>query len=154
MEDMLGQVELQAALELRNGFEKKILGPDRKVWVPAANNFLSKRECWTEKPLFRGQNIRAILENWKDHYKRNFHLEVDLSKVRFPVRYREEADFSRPLLVPQEIKSLNFTYEVLQDKFPCSRCEDDLDAGITENRRDPSFGSYVIWVRDTVEADE
>ena len=64
MENMLGK-ELQETLELRNRFEKLLLGEHRNVWLAEGKNFVAKRECWVKKTAFwrtKHQGHRGGLE--------------------------------------------------------------------------------------------
>ena len=48
----------------------------------------------------------------------------------------------------------NKVYDACKRKFLCYKSTDNLDAGVPKNDRDPKNGTYAIWARDTVEADE
>lgn len=50
--------------------------------------------------------------------------------------------------------TLNKAYEACERNFKCWRYADDLDKAVPINDRDPKNGTYAIWIRDRIEADE
>jgi len=100
----------------------------------------------------------AELENpvkiWEDFYQKYLGLTVDLSGVKIPERTAEQAkDFTRLIIVAGGLTN-NQVYSACDKQFPWWKYVDDLNTAIPTNERNPQNGSYAIWVRDTVEADE
>ncbi len=93
---------------------------------------------------------RAIVE-WQNFYRDQYHMECDFSQVRIPERPK---GFNRLIFVAQGITAQR-VYDRLSELFTCWKYWDDsLDSAVPTNERDPKNGSYAIWVRDVVEADE
>ena len=93
-------------------------------------------------------------KGWESFYWNHFRIRIDFSKIRIPVRTLEQMrEFIRSLVIAQGLTN-NQVYDACQKHFPCSRYTEDLDKGVPTSERDPKNGSYFIWVRDTVEADE
>ncbi|MEK7154102.1 MAG: hypothetical protein AAB792_00905 [Patescibacteria group bacterium] len=97
------------------------------------------------------ENRRTVLAQWEALY-RGLGVVVDLGGVRIPAKRR---GFDRLIVVPQGIK-IQRAYEACASTFPCWKwAEEDLDAVVSENDRDPNRdGTYAIWLRERVEADE
>lgn len=102
-----------------------------------------------ENPFVEGDYSEIIAE-WEAFYKKCFAMELNLSSVAIPAKpsgkYR--------LLVIADI-SLETLYAKCKELFPVWRwTTDDLDKIVVENERDTKNGTYAIWVKDAVEADE
>jgi len=94
------------------------------------------------------------LESWETFYKKFFDINVDLSGVKIPERTDEQKkEFTRLLVIAKGLTN-NQVYDACAKQFPCFRHNEDLDKSVPTNERDPKNGTYAIWVRDTVEADE
>ena len=91
------------------------------------------------------------LEFWTTFYKKYFSPTVDFVGLDIPPKPAKE---NWRLLVSVKGLTNNLVYDVCAKQFPCCKYADDLDKGVSTNERDPKNGSYAIWVRDTVEADE
>lgn len=93
---------------------------------------------------------QQILAGWQAFY-REIGIVVDFSGLRIPAKRR---GFDRLIAVPQGTK-VQQVYDASAELFRCWKYEDvNLDEIVTENDRDPASGSYAIWIRDRVEADE
>jgi hypothetical protein len=90
-------------------------------------------------------------EEWQDFYRSEFGIELDLSTLVIP---ESREGFDR-LLIIAEGMTINRVYDQCGKYFKMRKGTDDnLDDAIHTNDRDPKNGTYAIWVRDTVEADE
>lgn len=97
-----------------------------------------------------GNSTQAQLQAWKKFYAKYFGLDLDLSSIKIPER---RPGFDRLIVVHKGL-TLNRVYDVCAKHFQCWRYADDLDVAIPSNDRDPKNGTYAVWVRDRVEADE
>jgi len=95
-------------------------------------------------------NIEEQKESWRIFYQKFFGTDIDFSSIRIP---EKQPGFDRLIVVAQGL-TLNQVYGKCAENFPCSRYIDDLDKAITQNDRNPIKGSYAIWVRDRIKADE
>jgi hypothetical protein len=93
----------------------------------------------------------SLLIEWQDFYRGEFGIELDLSTLVIPER---KVGLDR-LLVIAEGMTIQRVYGQCSQRFKTWKYTDkDLDTAIPMNDRDPKNGTYAIWVRDTVEADE
>ncbi|MEK7664161.1 MAG: hypothetical protein AAB340_01815 [Patescibacteria group bacterium] len=90
------------------------------------------------------------LEGWKRFYKKHFNLTLDLSQVKIP---DHQEGFDRLLIVAKGL-TRNQAYKACEKQFTCWSYPEDLDGAIKPDERDPKNGTYAIWVRDRIEADE
>lgn len=95
-------------------------------------------------------DVSISISSWKDFYQKFFGIDVDFSGIKIP---EKKPGFDRLIIVAQGL-TLNQVYGKCAENFPCSRYIDDLDKTIIQNDRDPIKGSYAIWVKDRIEADE
>ena len=91
------------------------------------------------------------LEWWRKFYLENFNMKLNFLRLDIPPKPAK--DNWRLLVIVKGLTN-NLVYDVCAKQFPCCKYADDLDKGVSTNERDPKNGSYAIWVRDTVEADE
>jgi hypothetical protein len=95
------------------------------------------------------------LDYWVLFYKKYFNFTAvsssDFSDLKIPQKPTEGR--WRLLVILQGLTN-NQVYDACKEKFHCSRYTEDLDSSVPTNERDPKNGTYAIWVRDTVEADE
>lgn len=94
--------------------------------------------------------VGRVVESWTLFYKKHFGLDLNMQRIRIS---EHQLDFDRLLVVAKGL-TLNKVYEECAKQFPCWRHENDLDKAVPTNDRDPKNGSYAVWVRDRVEADE
>ena len=133
--------------------------------IPTGLSFEVADDALSRKTEFI-EHVRAFFPNpadladprkvWENFYWKYFSLTVDLSGVKIPERTPEQAkEFTRLIIVAQGLSN-NQAYNACFGAFngKCYKYTDDLDKGVPANERDPKGGSYAIWVRDTVEADE
>jgi len=118
-----------------------------ELLVPALQHGFSEPEFFALEP----ETINAI-KGWESFYRLAFGIEVQLLwKVKIPPR---RGGFNRLIIVAKGL-SLNRVYDVCAENFSCWRYVEDFNASVTENDRNPNRGgTYTIWVRDTLEADE
>ncbi len=91
------------------------------------------------------------ISEWARFYQRHFGLDVDFSEIN--IITPDDPDFTRLIIVAQGL-TLSQVYDTCAKQFPCWRWVDDLDELIVHNDRDAQNGSYAVWFRDRVEADE
>ncbi len=89
--------------------------------------------------------------DWSKFYTKHFNIKVDFSGIKIPELPKEEK--WRLLFIAEGLTN-NKVFDACKKKFPCYKYADDLDKSVTKNDRDPKNGTYAIWVRDVVEADE
>jgi hypothetical protein len=106
--------------------------------------------------------LDAVLRGWKDFYRENFELDLDPPTVRIP---ETRAHFDRLLVIVKGItlsrvlrKYHHTVYGYFDDclprnkaRFPQGRKWWDDETNLV-NDRDPTNGSYAIWVRGKREA--
>jgi len=101
----------------------------------------------------------AVLHRWMQVYEKFFGNTPDFSTLQIPAK-PEEVGPIRLIVVAKEIiaytdgRYLQGTMNSLKKYFPTGYYAGDLDKEISINDRDPSKGSYAIWVKDVREADE
>lgn len=104
-----------------------------------------------QNPFEMVVDIPTMLAGWRSFYHKFFNLDLDFSGVRIPPH---QPGFDRLIVVAQGLTH-NQVYEACVQRFPCWRYTDDLDKATQGlHKRDPKNGSYAIWVRDRIEADE
>jgi len=91
------------------------------------------------------------LEFWVNFYQKHFNITPDFSGLKIP---QKPTEGNWRLLVILQGLTKNQVYDVCAKQFSCWRYTEDLDMVVSKNERDPKNGTYAIWVRDTVEADE
>ena len=93
---------------------------------------------------------RKVLVRWETLY-RDLGITADFSGLKIPAKRQ---GFDRLIAVPRGIK-IQQVYDACVGAFKCWKwTNENLDAIVTENDRDPANGNYAIWVRERVEADE
>ncbi|MFA7252714.1 MAG: hypothetical protein WC027_02555 [Candidatus Paceibacterota bacterium] len=101
----------------------------------------------------RSLTEKEMVASWEAYFRYGYGLKVDFSGVKIP---KKRSGFGYLIAVPQGI-TMNRVYDVSSNPghIPSWRYVDDLDKAITVNDRDPNRdGSYFVWVRGGVEADE
>lgn len=93
---------------------------------------------------------QAVLAQWQALY-REMGIAADFSGLKIPAKRR---GFDR-LLVVSQVK-IQQVYDFSTRLFRCWKwTKEDLDQATPENDRDPNRdGTYAIWLRERVEADE
>lgn len=132
-----------------------LLGNEADLWGNELRKFLRKEPCWAAQAKaalareFELKPTEAQLSEWVILYK-EMGIDLDISGVKIPER---KSDFDR-LIVVAEGQTPNCAYEECAKRFPCWKYAGDLDKAVSTNDRDPKNGTYAVWVRDRVEADE
>lgn len=67
---------------------------------------------------------------------------------------KRRAGFDRLIVVANTTLTNSCVFEACKASFPSWRYWNDLDSGVLENERDPKNGTYAVWFRDKIEADE
>jgi hypothetical protein len=95
-----------------------------------------------------------IIAEWQVFYQETFGINPDFSSLNLPVKID---GFDRLIVVAQGI-TLQSVYESCANLFPCCKWteEKEIDEVIdfSFQIRSAANGSYAIWVRDQVEANE
>jgi len=119
-----------------------------------AKQIVNVKSGWAAKIVelfFNQKQLEDQIIGWLNFYRTFSGISVDLSKFEIPEK--KKPGFDR-LIVVAEGLTPNQLYDKCAEKFNCHRYRNDLDKAIVHNDRDSSKGSYAIWVRDRVEADE
>lgn len=95
----------------------------------------------------KGIDVNEILADWQEFWSQHG-FQINPAGIIIPARRKE---FDRLLVIPQGLTN-NQAYELCAKQFACWRYMDDLDK--IQNDRNPNTGTYAVWVRDCVEADE
>lgn len=96
-------------------------------------------------------NVEQLLEKWHQHYKDIYSVDVTFSGIQVP-----EFQPGFGWLIPPipEIPTNVVWEQGCRANFPCrSHHGDDLESAISTNDRSYTNGTYIVWVRDRVEAD-
>lgn len=95
-------------------------------------------------------NIKTCVQEWVEFYGKFFRdLPIDFFDIQIP---DHRPGFNQLIVVPKGL-ALNLVYLVCSDLFSCQCWTLDLDNIVTTNDRSPADGTYAIWIRDRVEAD-
>lgn len=117
----------------------------------AVDDWKLKQVLDVARPTISDRTEVDMVKQWESFYLEQFGLTVDLSQVKIPPRRQ---GFNRLIIVANGLL-MNRVYDTCAKRFKCWRYNDDLDASVKENDRDPNRdGTYAIWVKDVVEADE
>lgn len=93
--------------------------------------------------------VNRQLAKWREIYKN--HFGVDLGSVQIPTHRK---GFDRLIIIAHGL-SIQQTYDVCASLFSCLKSTDrSLNEAVPTNDRMPTVGTYAIWVRDRIEADE
>ena len=114
----------------------------------------SKLQAHTQEFFLNSMSRVDPVRQWQSFYQKAFGLKVGLSYVEIPERTEEQKKEFTRLVVILKCLTNNQVYDACAKHFPCSRYTEDLDSGVPTSERDPKNGTYAIWVRDVVEADE
>jgi len=94
-------------------------------------------------------NPESLLADWRVFYRDE--LGIELGEVVIPP-HRDE--FDRLIVVARGL-TIQKAYDKCAENFLCCKWpEENLDAAVPTNDRLSADGSYAIWVRDRIEADE
>jgi hypothetical protein len=102
-----------------------------------------KLQSW----LLDDTDIKSI-KSWVGFYNKFFNTALDLSDVKVPEHLPE---FGRHVVVLRALHQLK-VFELMGKYFPCRT--DDMDKVAIRSDRDPVSGTYIICIRDKVEADQ
>ena len=140
--------------EMIGGLPSKVLGlqidlleklRSGKILVSEFEKFLKRQEPF--------KNDEGIVGEWREFYRKHFGIELG-EEIKIPERNDEQKkEFVRLLIVAKGLTN-NIVYDACKKNFPCYKYAENLDKDVPTNERDPKNGTYAIWVRDVVEADE
>jgi hypothetical protein len=90
---------------------------------------------------------------WMRFYSEIFGIKPDFSRVKVPAKHH---GFEWAVACAKELgdKPLTAVVIVSSEMFPVWQYFKKLDSAVVFNERDPRDGSYIVGVRDRVEADE
>jgi hypothetical protein len=151
------EVRMMTGGQLKDLCTTAVQGIPAEMTFEVANDGLSRKAefiAYIRAFFPNPADLADPVKQWGNFYQKYLGLTVDLSGVKIPERTAEQAkEFTRLIIVACGL-TRNQIYSACQKQFTCYKYIDDLDASITVNERDSKTGSYAIWVRDTVEADE
>lgn len=102
-----------------------------------------------EHPFENSSHHKLILE-WEKFYQKVFNISVDLSQVRIP---EPKEGFNWLVILIQGMTAQKL-FNKCKELFRAWKWTDrNLDA-IVKSDRNPAHGTYAVWFRDRVEADE
>jgi hypothetical protein len=153
MENMLGKLlERIVLLSLEalgpmHDLVERLLGENRVWWLCALKKFLRK-----ENPFIADESFFETKEMWKKIYKKHFRSKVDFSSLQIPECPGHVADYWLVIvakgMTPEKI------FLACKKTFGAWKwTEKNLD-DVARSVRNSGAGSYAIWVRSSVEADE
>ncbi len=129
-------------------------GVPTDISFETANTIIGNKGAFIQKVagLFPDPAILTDqVKQWENFYREVLGITADFSQVKLPER---KEGFNRLIIVVNGLTH-DQVYDACAKCFKCWRYSDDLDVSVTENDRDPNRdGTYAIWVRDVVEADE
>ena len=96
------------------------------------------------------EDTSVLLADWQEFYRGLFGLEIDLSGLSVPGRKK---GFDRLIVVAQGMTPQRL-YDKCAEFFPCWKwVNQNLDECV-QSERTAKDGTYAVWFRDVVEADE
>lgn len=117
--------------------------------IERPHSFITHVGAYFSAPPVTTLNPADLLERRIERYRRAG-LTIDFPSIKIP---KPPASFAWPIPVLKGMTP-NRVFEFCEAEFPAWRYTDDLDTAIVKNDRDPYAKSYVIWVRNRIEADE
>ena len=132
-------------VEIRRQFREGTLNPSYvQALIEHRNPFESRVSS-----LLKVKTTAEQFEGWTDLYK-EIGIILDVENLQIPDR---QPGFNRLIVVAKGMTN-NRAYDECKKRFSCWKYTDDLDTAVPTNDRSPQNGTYAIWVRDRVEADE
>lgn len=123
--------------------EAETISSDKSVFINAVTRAL--------EPFIRTKSADFWFDDQARFYKEVFGLDCDYSSVKAPV----SRDGFNWMIVADERITTEMTNNKCRERFPFWRWTDtSFDKIVTHNDRSEKDGTYAIWLRDTVEADE
>ena len=149
---------MKSVLDQYTEFLRVLLVVAKRIWNDLEGEVA---QGWIKNDKALEKALRSVLlppvlvpqqiKMWQKFYRKHFGIE--LGEVKIPEKKLGQEDFTRLLVVVKGLTN-NKVYDACAKHFPCSRYVNDLDKDVPTNERDPKNGTYAIWVRDVVEADE
>ena len=140
--------------EMIGGLPSKVLGllideleklRSGKILVSELEKFLKRQDPF--------KNDEGVIGEWREFYRKHFGIELE-QEIKIPERTEDQKkEFTHLLIIAKGLTN-NIVSDVCKNNFPCYKYAEDLDKAVPTNERDPKNGTYAIWVRDVVEADE
>lgn len=115
--------------------------------APGLGDWIRK---WIERHRYLKNSLKWKIQDQVQFYQKHFGITLDTSNLQIPER---QDGFDRLIIVVKGI-TRNQVFSACEKQFPCSRYREDLDNAIRPDGRCAKNGTYAIWVRDLVEADE
>ena len=97
----------------------------------------------------KGKPTNLQLSEWSSLYK-EMGITLDVENLTIP---EHEEGFNRLIIVAKGMTQ-NRAFDECKKRFSSWKYTEDLDTAVPTNDRSPQNGTYAIWVRDRVEADE
>ena len=95
------------------------------------------------------KTIEDQVREWQSFYQ-ELGITLDPSGLMIPER---KPGFDRLIVVAKGMTN-NRAYDECKKRFSCWKYTNDLDKAVPTNDRDAKDGTYALWIRDRVEADE
>ena len=96
------------------------------------------------------EEVSNLLASWQKFYRDLFGLKIDLSSLVVPGR---KEGFDQLVIVAQGMTPQQL-YNKCAKLFPCWKWTDRSLDEIVQSERTAKDGTYAVWCRDVVEADE
>lgn len=124
---------------------------DAQYWIGKKGKLANEVKKILVRSNGNESEFANLIPDWQNFYKNLFGLNLDLSDIAIPEKPTED---NWRLLIIADI-ALETLYAKCKEKFRCWRwTNDNFDKIVIYNERDAKNGSYAIWVRDEIEADE
>ncbi len=141
-------------LGLIHDISRKLSGNDGDSWEAQLKSFLRKEPCWVVAPFqpttLSVKIAQDQLLEWTALYKK-LGITLNPEEVKIPAR-RE--GFNRLILVPKGMTAQR-AFDLCTTRFAARKYTiQSLDKTVSTNDRDATNGTYTLWIRDRVEADE
>jgi hypothetical protein len=91
-----------------------------------------------------------LVRSWQGFYRDFFEINTDFSNLRIPAHHQ---GFDRLIIVAQGIYPEQLYHKCRESFFGWKSTNDSLDK-VVQSDRSSKNGTYAIWFRETIEADE
>ncbi len=130
--------------------------PWKKVRKMKAQFYIKDEQALREKleKLLVEETELAWTEFWEAFYSEHFGIKIDAKSISLPEVPADKQDFKRLLLVAKGVTPIKVVKALRKIGVTVWLYTENLDKDVTQNERDSRSGSYAIYVRERVEADE
>lgn len=130
---------------------EKLLGSNRMWWLNALNKFLRKENPFVVEAGEVDKHFE-LKEMWKRIYKKHFRMKLNFADLHIPECPGAVSDYWLVIvakgMLPEKI------FLACKKAFDAWKWTDKNFDEIVKSVRNAKGGSYAIWVRANVEADE